>query len=197
MRNLLQLLFWGVSLVVIPVLLSVKAGEGAPEKKESSGRLRRPIALTLFDDDRKLLVAKRDSGTLIVVDKRPLQVDTETRVGGKLSDLAADRNRERILVSDEEASTIILLSNQKGSLRELRRVKLGLNPVSVQVSEDGAFATAACLWPRQLMILDLNAALKPSKPDAASVVTAVVNLPFAPRRQLMLPGDSKVVVVDS
>jgi cytochrome c peroxidase len=197
MRKLLQSLFWGVGLVVMPILLSAKAGEDAPKIKASGIRLRRPIALTLFDDDRKLLVANRDSGTLVVVDTPRLQVDSETRVGVKLSDLAADRKRELILVSDEESSTILLLSNRQGTLRELRRVKVGLGPVSVQVSEDGAVATVACLWPRQMLILDLNAALETAKPDEAPVVSAVLNLPFAPRRQLMLPGGSKVVVVDS
>src|SRR5579872_3372146 len=197
MRGLLPVLVWGTGLVVLPVVLSAKAGEGVPEKESSNIRLRRPIALMLFDDDRRLLVANRDSGTLAVVDTRRLQVASEMRVGGKLSDLAADRKRELIVASDEESGTIILLSNREGSLHELRRVKVGPGPVSVQVSEDHAVATVACLWPRQLTILDLQAALKASKPDEAPVVTAVVNLPFAPRRQLLLPGGSKVVVADS
>src|SRR5262249_51505133 len=158
-------------------LLSGRADEGGPEKKASGIRLRRPIALTLFDDDRKLLVANRDSGTLAVVDTQRLRIESETRVGVRLSDLAADRKRELILVSDEESGAVVLLSNRNGTPRELRRVKVGPGPVSAQVSEDGAVATVACLWPRQLTVLDLHAALKASGTDEAAVVAAVVNLP--------------------
>jgi cytochrome c peroxidase len=197
MAKTMRFLFWGAGFVVLPLILSGQASEARSEKEPTGFRLRRPIALILVEKDKKLLVANRDSGTLAVVDTQRLQMVSEMRVGGKLSDLAAVRNGELIAVSDEEAGSIVLLSYQNGSLQERRRLKVGLGPVSVQLSADGRLATVACLWPRQLMILDVAAALKTSGQAQAQPAPTVLNLPFAPRRQLLLPDSSKLVVVDA
>jgi cytochrome c peroxidase len=189
-----QFLCWGAGLVALPLILSGRASEPAPEKQPGT-RLRRPLALLLADDDRKLLVANRDSGTVAVVDTQRLRVVSETRVGGRLSDLAASRDRELVLATDEEGGVLVALAYREGSLRELRRVKVGPTPVSVQVSDDLGVATVACLWPRRLLILDLASAAKPDEQKEAA--PAVLDLPFAPRRQLLLPGGTKLVVADA
>lgn len=150
-------------------------------------RLRRPIALTLTDDGKILLVANRDSGTVAAWDGTKLRKVHEARFGRKLSDMAATPNGSLILVTDEEAGEVVALERRKGSLLVLHRHKIGISPVSIQVSADGKLAAAACLWPRRLVIFDPK---KPGKIDS-------VDLPFAPRRQLLVPGTSKVIVADS
>ena len=155
--------------------------------KQSDIRLRRPIALTLLDEGKTLLVANRDSGTVSAWDVNKRNRLSESRVGRKLSDMTATPNGNLILVTDEEAGEVTVLSRQKGSLQESRRIKVGHSPVSVQVSEDGKLASVACLWPRRLAIFD---------PGNQGQVHQV-DLPFAPRRQLMVPGTAKVIVADS
>src|SRR5262249_8655744 len=49
--------------------------------------------------------------------------------------------------------------------------------------------TVACLWARRLVILDLT-----ERKEASPVV---LDLPFASRRQLLLPGTSRLLVADS
>jgi len=161
------------------------------DRKEPDGlRLRRPVALVLADEGNTLLVANRDSGTLSILDTRTRKVVSEQRLGRRLSDLAATAKRDLLLVADEEAGEVILVEYRPGSLREMRRLRVGPSPVSVCISDDGSRATVACLWPRRLLIFDLTAAVKEPRP-------IVLDLPFAPRRQLHLPGSSQLLVADS
>src|SRR5262245_44411101 len=152
-----------------------------------SPRLRRPVALVLADDDKRLLIANRDAGTIGILDTQTRRIPTELKVGRRLADMTASRVGDDILVVDEDAGELVLLKRTSDAQRQVRRLPVGLSPVSVQLSANARIATVACLWPRRLAIVDLAA--KESKP-------AFVDLPFAPRRQLLLPGD-KVIVADS
>ena len=175
------LIFLLATFFSLPWLLPGQAGD------QSDIRLRRPIALTLIDDGKILLVANRDSGTVAAWDAVKLRKVHEARFGRRLSDMAATPNGGLILVTDEEAGEVVALERRKGSLWVLQRHKVGISPVSVQVSDDGKLATVACLWPRRLMILD---PARTGKVDR-------VDLTFAPRCQLLVPGTSKVIVADS
>src|SRR6266545_1146981 len=188
MATMIRLLLLGTSVLVLAGMWPGQATV-SPQEKPADARLRRPIALTLSDGGKRLLVANRDSGTVTVLDTQRLRVVAETRFGRRLSDLAATPSGGLLLVTDEEAGEVVMLSHQQGVLRELRRVKVGLSPVGVSVSADGSLAAVACLWPRRLMILDLAA-----KPEPAP---AIVDLPFAPRRLLLVPDSSKVIVADA
>src|SRR5262249_23182404 len=133
-----------------------QAGDSLQQQTPAGIRLRRPIALGLADGGNRLLVANRDSGALAVVDTQKLQVLEETRFGWRLSDLTITGN-SKALVTDEEAGEVVLLDHRQASLREVRRWKVGLTPVSVRVSDDGKLVAVACLWPRRLAIIDLVA----------------------------------------
>jgi cytochrome c peroxidase len=174
--------------LVLPLLWSGTSGDAPSAKEPPAIRLRRPVALGLADEGRKLLVANRDSGTVAVIDTQALRMVSETRVGRKLSDMALDRKGERILVADEEAGAVVVLTFRDGELRELRRVQAGPAPVSLQLSDDGRLASVACLWPRRVLLLDLTA--------DQQTPAAAIDLPFAPRRQLLLPGE-RLLVADS
>jgi YVTN family beta-propeller protein len=190
----IRFLLLGLCLLICPWLLPGQAS-APPRQPEPAGKgLQRPIALILSDAGTRLLVANRDSGCLTTVDTRSLKVVSEKRIGRKLSGMAATPNRDLLLIADEEAGEVVLLAQKEGSLRELRRLHVGLSPVSVQLSEEDGLAVVTCLWPRRLVLLDL-AALK--KPDPQDVTVAVLDLPFAPRCQLLVPGRSKLLVADS
>jgi YVTN family beta-propeller protein len=194
-RNRFALL--GPAFLVLLWILPGQASDPADDKTPAEIRLRRPIALTLVDSGKRLLVANRDSGTIAIVDTRELRVVAETRFGSKLSDMTASRNHDFILVTDEGAGEVIVLAQRRDSLREVSRWKVGLSPVSVRISSDGQLATVACLWPRRLMILDLTVLTGKTSRQAANTVPAVIDLPFAPRRQVVVPGTRKLLVADS
>jgi YVTN family beta-propeller protein len=186
-----KLLGWpllGFGCLALSCLLMARA---PADRKEPDGlRLRRPIALVLADGGNTLLVANRDSGTISIVDTRTQKVVSERRLGRRLSDLAATAKGDLLLAADEEAGEVVLVEHRPGSLRELRRLRVGASPVSVRVSDDGRRATVACLWPRQLWVLDLASPTREPGP-------IVLDLPFAPRRQLLLPGGTQLLVADS
>lgn len=176
----------GGSFLVLLTLLAVCGFRSLAQTPSAKSGLRQPIALALVDHGKRLLVANRESGTLALVDTGSHQILTEHPVGRKLSSLAVVG--ERVLVSDEAENEIILLLLKKDRLFEKARRKVGFSPVSVLLSEDGRLASVACLWPRQMYLLDLDQPDRPAK---------ILDLPFAPRRQLLVPGTGKVVVADS
>src|SRR5262249_81492 len=149
--------------------------------------LRRPVALLLADDDKRLLIANRDAGTITILDTQTRKALAEVKVGRRLGDMTGNRRGDGVLVVDEDAGELVVLKRTGDSLNETRRLSIGITPVSVQFSADARIATVACLWPRRLAFVDVDA--KETKP-------ALIDLPFAPRRQLLLPGD-KLIVADS
>src|SRR5437879_3409961 len=161
--------------------------DSADTKSHESPRLRRPVALLLVDQGSRLLVANRDSGTIATLDTESRKPIGEIKIGRRLADIAGTPAGDTIAVADEEAREIVLLARRGDALRQTRRIAVGLTPVSVQISSDSRLATVACLWQRRLAIIDLSA-----EPCAPSFI----DLPFAPRRQLML-ASGKVIVADS
>src|SRR5262249_34238860 len=108
--------------------------DSASEKVLDPSRLRRPIALTLLDEGKRLLIANRDSGSITALDTESRKRLSETKIGRRLADLATTPAGDRVIVADEDAGEIVLLERKGDELRELRRVAVGLTPVSVQLS---------------------------------------------------------------
>src|SRR4051794_3347106 len=118
--------------VLVPALLCCCLGGGRAQESRNTGapiRLRRPIALVLLDDGKRLLIANRDSGTLQELDTDTSKIVAETRIGRKLSDLV--RHRDMLLATDEEAGQAILLERKNGTLTVVRRIDVGVSPVGV------------------------------------------------------------------
>ncbi|HWY87787.1 MAG TPA: cytochrome c peroxidase [Gemmataceae bacterium] len=193
MRKIMRLTLPVLALLVLPLIILGQTQLSTQVKNSAAiYRLRRPVALALVDGGNRLLVANRDSGTIAVVDTNKLQVIEEVRVGRKLSDMAVNSAGDLLLVTDEETGEVIWVAYRQSSLREMRRLAVGVSPVSVRISADGEYASVACLWQHRLRILDLAALANTGQES-----TAIVDLPFAPRRQLLVPGSAKVIVTDA
>jgi YVTN family beta-propeller protein len=156
--------------------------------KTENRNLRQPIALAVAEEGRRLFVANHRSGTVSTIDVERGQVIDETEVGRQLSDLA-DGGNGRLLVVDEAAGELAVLTRDKISLAVAARLRVGDAAVSVCPLAHSR-AAVACLWPRKLMIVELSLHAKPR-------VCKAIALPFAPRKQLALPGGEKVVVADA
>ncbi|HEX5268946.1 MAG TPA: cytochrome c peroxidase, partial [Gemmataceae bacterium] len=150
--------------------------------------LRRPAALALADDGQWLFAANRRAGTISVIDTAAARAVAEVGVGGRPADLVATPDGGRLLAVDEEAGELVILDRKGSDLKPVRRVKVSPTPVGVCVSADGARAAVASLWARRVSVVDLGPTPR---------VSRAVDLPFAPRRLLFLPGDRKVVVADA
>ncbi len=161
--------------------------ENRKPKTENPG-LRQPVALVVADEGRRLFVASRCAGTVSVIDVECRRVLAEIAVGKRLADLV-DGGDGQLLSIDESAGELVLLKRDRDSLSVAARLRVGDAPASICRLAPSR-AAVACLWPRQLVLVDLA---RPGKPH----VGKTISLPFAPRCQLELKGGAKVVVADA
>src|SRR5262245_20733554 len=92
------------------VLGVVRGGRAdAPEAPAEKARLRRPVALVLSEDGKRLFVANQRSGSVSVIDAETLGLAGEIDVGRKLADLTAGPGG-KLLAVDEEAHDLLVLS---------------------------------------------------------------------------------------
>jgi YVTN family beta-propeller protein len=155
-------------------------------RSEVKEGLRRPNALALVDADHLLFVAN-ESGSVSIIDTQSYKASAEVEVGRKLSDLASLPDSKRLLAVDQEANELILLSHQGPALQVIQRAPVGRDPVHVRITKDGALACVTSRWSWQVTLLDLTPRLR---------VRRSIPVPFAPREELLVAGDKKLVVAD-
>jgi DNA-binding beta-propeller fold protein YncE len=168
------------------------AAYGASQAAETSVRLRRPVALQLSGDEQQLFVANSRSGSLSVVDLAAGAVGGEWDIGKCLSDLKRVPGGNRLLITDEAAHQLLLADAASGQVTIAQRIPVAQYPVSVVVSRDGRFATVASLWSHRVTFVEL-----PADHRVPARVTATVDLPFAPRCQVLVSDDARLIVSDA
>ncbi|HVX63423.1 MAG TPA: hypothetical protein VHC19_22575, partial [Pirellulales bacterium] len=93
--------------------------------------LRRPAALALNEQEDRLFVANRRSGTISIIDLQSRQVVEEITIGGQLADLICLPGGARLLTVDQEQHQLILVERQGGEWKVARRAPVRPYPVSV------------------------------------------------------------------
>ena len=172
-------------------LLSIVVECAAPGVAWSSPpepSLRRPIALTLVDEGRRLIVANRDRGTLSEIDTQSKQLTNEVAVAGRIEHMTATQSGGLLLVVDGGKHQLTVASTD--SLKRLGSVGVPRYPVEVCCSIDGKSAAVASLWSRQVALISLD-------DPRAPVLRKKLDLPLAPRKMLMLPDQSTLLIADS
>jgi YVTN family beta-propeller protein len=147
------------------------------------------VALVLADQGQRLYVANQRTGSVSVIDTARKKVIDEFLVGRKLSSLAATPDSNQFLALDEEAGELLLFHRHAGAVEVTHRLKVGPSPVDVQIAADGTRCCVASLWSRQVTIVQLGS----TEPK----VNATVVLPFAPRKQLLVPKTDHLIVADA
>ncbi len=173
-------------------LLLIGNSEGRGIEIEIKPALRRPVAVVLASGGKRLVVANQRSSSLTLVDLEAKQVVNEVEIGQRLSDAISLRRGSLLLATDEGTHELLLL-NVDGDKIEVKQ-KLAVNhyPVNVVVSGDDRRAFVASLWSRRVTFVQL-----PDGKNPAAQVTGEVDLPFAPRKQLLVADDSRLIVADS
>src|SRR5262249_5147437 len=164
-------------LLVLSFLLGCAVlAKDADQKTTPARANRRPIGLVLAEDGRWLFVATQ-RGTICTIDTSNSQLVGEAPIGRKLADLTMTPDGNRLLAVDEDAGELLILSRRGLSVQSSGQVKVSPAPVSVQVAPDGSRCTVASLWSRRLTVVAL---------DKEPRVIRTVDLPFAPRKQLLV-----------
>ena len=160
-------------------------------------RLRRPVAMGLFDGGKALVVANRTSGSLSLIDLQRGEVVTEFDVTDRIDDMATADNGLLLLVNRDRHELIaVRLSGNR--LEIVARISVPKYPVNicaiVSMNGEQEFAVAS-LWSRRVSLVRL-------KSDEGSTTVSLelkrkIDLPFAPLDQLFLANQRRLVVADA
>jgi YVTN family beta-propeller protein len=173
------------SLLSLPLsLMAFLLFASADDQLGDAPRLRRPIAIALALDGKRLLVANRETGTVSVVDPKTRQVVREQKLGKRLSSMGFAAKTNVLAIVDAANGELAIASFEDDRIEIQRRVSVGSYPSSVAIAEDASWQSVSLSWARQIAIV-----------DARSQVVRL-DLPFVPGQQLVLPGD-KVLVADA
>ena len=156
-----------LSAVLVPALF---AGEPAPGPD-------RPFGFAMRGDG-TLVVGTR--GGLVVIDPRTRKILDRLRIGKNNVAMSAIGDRIVLLDADE----LVIVDARSG--KETARRKVGPSAGDVVLHPDRRRVSVACLWPRQLWLFDVEGG-----------PIAKVDLPFAPRKQILSPDGHRLVVADA
>lgn len=182
-----------IGLVAGCVALAALPSGGA----ELQPALRRPVGLTLSADESTLFVANRRAGSLSLVDLQAAAVVAEFPVGKQLSDLATTPDHRTLLLTDDARHELVLVdvapaANAIPLLSVRQRLPVSAYPVGAVVSRDGRRCYVTSLWSRRLSVVEL-----PDGAPGTARVAHVIDLPFAPRKQVLVQDDQRLIVADS
>ncbi len=154
--------------------------------------LRQPVGLVLSHEGRILFAANRLTGTISSIDVEKRAVVGEVKLATQLSDLQAVAETPYLLATDEARHELLILKADGPRIDVRQRLPVSPYPVTVVISEDGKQCVVASLWSRRLTFVDL-----PSDDNVEARVTNSLDMPFAPRTQLLVKGDTQLIVADS
>ncbi len=176
---------WAINLVLLGSRMIAADDSGSTE---SVATLRRPVALVLDEARQRLWVANHRSGSLSLVNLESRSVETEHQVGTSLRDLVAAGQPRRLLAVDDAQHQLLMLQVNGRQLKTVATIPTARYPVSIACSADGRTCYVASLWSRRLTRFDLN------WNQGTAQTKWVLDLPFAPRAQV-LPGDRSYMMV--
>ncbi|MCA9248875.1 MAG: hypothetical protein KDA42_17230, partial [Planctomycetales bacterium] len=156
---------------------------------------RRPVAMSIVGE--QLYVANGRSGSISIIDMVSRRIVDEKKVASGLSDLLALPLGGYFLATDPVSHEIILLHCYAQHLAPQQRLRVPDYPQSIALLDNGVTATVASLWSRQLQRVEiLNASKVLDLGEPRLRLAERIDLPFAPRYQLTIPG-GRVLVADA
>jgi cytochrome c peroxidase len=175
-------------------LLASAVCQAADRAPQLAKQLRRPIALSFDLAGEWLYVANRDSGSITALTAAG-KIQAESAVGKQLSDFVPVPGADLFLATDEAAHQLLVVKANQERLDVVQRLPVSPYPVGVTVWNEGQNAAVTSLWSRRVTFVDLN--VKASDFTNRASVTRVLDLPFAPRKLILLPKQQKLIVADS
>jgi cytochrome c peroxidase len=180
---------WQLAVAWVAVALTTESIQFADDLPS---QLRRPIAVQLSADEQQLFIANSRSGTLSVVDWQAGKVSQELELGQHLSAIRLMPDGRHLLATDEQAHQLVLCDVGSTPITVRQRLAVSQYPVDVLVSQNGRQAFVSSLWSHRVSLVEL-----PGDGSTEMRVTAVLDLPFAPRCLLLAKDDKRLIVADA
>ncbi|MDB5391944.1 MAG: cytochrome c peroxidase [Planctomycetaceae bacterium] len=175
---------------------TVDAAEKTPSSVPDLQPLARPVAMAYNNESEQLLVANRDSATLVTVDPVAKQVSGTWRVpeAANLTDLIVSADGQLALVCSSASNRIWLLKRLAGGqFTVLQTLDVPVGPVGLCWIPKQQQAALSCQWARTVLILNVApAALEGERLS----VQCQIPLPHSPRRLLSVQNGQRLVVAD-
>ncbi len=176
-------------LFLLPLLMtSVQAAE--PPEPEEDLTLRRPVDLARHAQ--WIISANHLEGSVSVIDSERHTFLSETKLGGQLRSLATMKNRNVLLVVDEQNHRLIPCNIVQGHVSSWKPVTTAHSPIHVVIDHTEQLASVSCLWARQVQLFDLQ----PTDEAVHPVLATTIDLPFNPGLQWIAPDNQHLVVAD-
>lgn len=196
-----------IHLQIIFLLFLVAATGRGNDPRTLSPRLRRPTDAIWLDDGKTLLTCNSRSGSVSIIDVAQREVVREFDFGG--APVAVhDLGLGRIAMLDHSRNSLKLLriSNDPWSISVVGDIPVLRGPLSLlrlpaPMSEEATPSDAppvlvvsvASLWDRSIQKIEFE--WTETGPRVIRMLR--IQLPFAPREQLELPGSQKLLVADN
>jgi len=176
-------------LAAIAVIGCVQSTSPAAEDIREQTHRRRPVAIVEVDG--LAYVANRRSGSISEIDPSAVRVIREQRVGTGLADLDVMPDDKVLLAIDEDRLLII----DRSRLEVVDQLALPASPVDLCLIGPRRCSIAS-LWARKLSIVSFERNARGDAGSPAAAVMKTIELPFAPRKQILV-DDSHLVVADA
>ncbi|ADB14855.1 Cytochrome c peroxidase-like protein [Pirellula staleyi DSM 6068] len=157
-------------------------------------RLRRPQSLAVTSDGRTLLVACRESGSIVMIDTATQQVLGEEKLGERLMQIVRLASRDAFAVVDHEAHELLHVSLQRSddavpTIKVVERIALPAYPIRVASWPDGKQLAVTSLWSRKLSLVDTS--------GESWKISSSRKLDFQPREVMYLGNADRLIVADA
>jgi YVTN family beta-propeller protein len=186
----------GRAFALLLLLLSVFAQAGEPPSNSGKVCFRGPVGLVISEDGTRLLSANRRSGTISIVEPAARRVIGETPIGKSLSSITAIPGSSLVLATDEVDHALILVARQQDQVAVVSRLAVARHPVNVICRSDGKRCYVTSSWSRQLTVVDIDLA-NDARTPAGLKLSRVIPLPFAPRQQVLVEAEHRLIVGDA
>lgn len=174
---------------MVAVLLVVLESRSLAES-DGPVSLQRPIAIVEVDG--ALIVGCRETGSVVELLVPESTVRRETTHSERLSDLAALPQHELLVGVDSLRHKVIVADRSDGHPQVTQQLSISQFPVSVVVDSSERWVAVASKWAQRVTLLRVVANASADS-SASLAVETVLDLPFAPLRQLFL--DEKFLLV--
>ena len=178
-------------LATLTFILAVSGINIGPDLNPT-GSPKRPVALALSQEGKRLYVANRQGGSLSVIDTDPGKVAREFPVGEGLADLALLPDNRTLLAVDRAGDALIWVDLAQEPVQIKARLQLAPDPARVLISPDGKACIVASTRSRRLTVVILGDEVPGTLTLARSVA-----LPFSPRNLAWVRPGTKLVVADA
>jgi Di-haem cytochrome c peroxidase len=151
---------------------------------------RQPIDLQLSPDEKRLAIACKKTGMVVVLDLDTRSVVQKLALGQELHDLESV-SEGRLACVDLAANRVHICRWVDGQLRQETSFATSTSPVRAEWVAEQNTLRVACLWSRRIESFDL------SDSDSKARKIASWDLPIAPRAMRTLADSDAVLVADA